>query len=129
MSLEALGYEELRCVGRGQYGSCHLVKHVDGLRIAKKIPVPSHQSEEREMAQQEVELLRMLDHPNIVEYIDSLILANGTLIIVMQYCEGGDMAQYINVVAKKNCPFSETQIMNWFVQTLQALSYIKDSPP
>lgn len=120
------GFVELRCVGRGQYGTCHLVTHkTHGVNIAKKIPIPSRKnSRERELAQQEVDLLRRLDHPNIVGYVDSFVIDGGTLVIVMQYCEGGDLAKYIEDVTIKNCPFSETQIMNWFVQILQALMYI-----
>jgi len=125
MSLQPFGYEELRVVGRGQFGACYLVRHKDlGLLIAKKVPIAQHQVKEKELAHQEVELLKRLDHPNIVEYVDNFVLSDSSLVIVMQYCDGGDMAQYITDVAKKKAPFTEAQIMNWFVQILQALQYV-----
>jgi len=52
----------------------------------------------------EVNLLRNLDHPNIVKYKESFLTSN-LLIIVMEYCEGkydilnivvvGDLAYHI----------------------------------
>lgn len=42
---------------------------------------------ERQGALREAVLLKGLRHPNIVAYVDSFI-ENGTLIIIMEYCEG-----------------------------------------
>ena len=41
---------------------------------------------ERQGALREAVLLKGLRHPNIVAYVDSFI-ENGTLIIIMEYCE------------------------------------------
>lgn len=43
-----------------------------------------------EQSQQEVELLKRLEHPNIVSYIDSFV-EGGVLVVIMEYCEEGDM--------------------------------------
>lgn len=44
----------------------------------------------------EVNLLREFKHPHIVRYHDRIIdKANSTLYIVMEYCEGGDLAALI----------------------------------
>jgi len=43
----------------------------------------------------EVNLLRELRHDNIVRYYDRVIdKARSTLYIIMEYCEGGDLASY-----------------------------------
>lgn len=42
----------------------------------------------------EVNLLKNLDHPNIVRYKESF-LSSTLLIIVMDYCEVGDLAYHI----------------------------------
>jgi len=62
----------------------------------------------------EVNLLKNLDHCNIVTYKESF-LSNGLMIILMQYCEVGDLAFHIKRKANKKEKFTENEIFNWFV--------------
>ena len=71
----------------------------------------------------EVELLKSLNHPNIVGYKTSYI-SQGLLIIIMEYCEGnfyfnikivGDLSFHIKRKLNKNEHFTEQEIFNWFV--------------
>ena len=51
---------------------------------------------EKQMLVSEVNLLRELKHKHIVRYVDRIInRTKMTLYIVMEYCEGGDLASYI----------------------------------
>lgn len=51
---------------------------------------------EKQLIVTEVNLLRELRHPNIVRYLDRVIDKVSTKIyIVMEYCQGGDLSQYI----------------------------------
>lgn len=124
-TLKDFDYEDIKVIGRGQYGKAHLVRSGADQQylIAKTIDLTCLSSKERETALQEVTLLRRLDHPNIVEYKNNFFMGD-TLVIIMQYCEGGDLATYIKDMLKKKMRIREVQIMNYFVQVLQALQYI-----
>jgi serine/threonine protein kinase len=51
---------------------------------------------EKSMLVSEVNILRELSHPNIVKYYDRVIdRSNAKIYIVMEYCEGGDIATLI----------------------------------
>ena len=62
----------------------------------------------------EVGLLASLKHPNIVAYKE-MFLSTNLLIIIMEYCEVGDLAYHIKRKISKNERFSELEIFNWFV--------------
>ena len=52
---------------------------------------------EKEMLVCEVNLLRELKHANIVRYYDRVIdRKNAVIYIVMEFCEGGDLAAFIS---------------------------------
>ena len=71
----------------------------------------------------EAELLRNLSHPNIVTYVESFI-DNGFLIIIMEYCELKDLACLINSRRAKDQKFTETEIMNYFIQLCLSIEYV-----
>ncbi|CEM11659.1 unnamed protein product [Vitrella brassicaformis CCMP3155] len=135
-SLREHGYVEVKLIGRGNYGTAHLVKTMESLPdgspgtrkpklyIAKKVPLSYLSEKEQESAMKEVEVLRRLEHPNVVAYKDSFMLEGHVLVIVMQYCEGGDLAWHIKQHQRDKKPFQEIEIMNWFVQICMALQHI-----
>ena len=69
--------------------------------------------------------MRDLNHPHIVRYIESFV-ENDTFIIVMEYCEEGDLAHHIKRMSKKKEHFSEDLVLNWFLQIAFALRYIHE---
>ena len=51
---------------------------------------------EKQMLVSEVNLLRELKHQHIVRYYDRIIdRSNSTLYLIMEFCEGGDLASII----------------------------------
>lgn len=79
-------YEEVKQIGRGNFGSAHLVENKeDKIKyVAKKIMLGQLPENEQQNALLEVNLLRYLNHPNIVEYKASFV-EDGILIIIMEY--------------------------------------------
>jgi NIMA (never in mitosis gene a)-related kinase len=62
----------------------------------------------------EVNLLKNLNHPNIVGYKESFV-EQKTLMIIMEFCEVGDMSLHIKRKLKKKEMFTEDEIFNWFI--------------
>lgn len=57
---------------------------------------------EKQMLVSEVNLLRELKHPHIVRYHDRIIdRSKTTIYIIMEYCDGGDLASIISRNKKK----------------------------
>ena len=118
-------YKELKCIGRGNFGSAFLVSNrkTSVKYVAKKIILEQLPEKERQNALLEVNLLRCLEHPNIVEYIGSY-MEDGFLIIIMEYCDVGDLSYHIKKKNKANEKFTEDEVLNWFIQISMALEYI-----
>ena len=89
----------------------------------KIIKIKNIPRKEREATKVEVELLKRLNHPNIVRYIDSFLSKNSeSLCIAMEYCDGGDLASQVKAARRKL--FSEDKILHWFVQIALGVHYM-----
>ncbi|KAM9084045.1 serine/threonine-protein kinase Nek1 isoform 8-T10 [Megaptera novaeangliae] len=118
-------YVRVQKIGEGSFGKAILVKSIEDGRqyVIKEINISSMSSKEREESRREVAVLANMKHPNIVQYRESFE-ENGSLYIVMDYCEGGDLFKRIN--AQKGVLFQEDQILDWFVQICLALKHVHD---
>ncbi|XP_032659536.1 serine/threonine-protein kinase Nek1 isoform X6 [Chelonoidis abingdonii] len=118
-------YVKVQKIGEGSFGKAILVKAKENSRqyVIKEINICKMSNKEREESRREVAVLANMKHPNIVLYRESFE-ENGSLYIVMDYCEGGDLFRRIN--AQKGILFSEDQIMDWFVQICLALKHVHD---
>ena len=121
-------YNEQNKIGQGNFGSATIVSPVGQPSIyyvAKKIKMSSLSDKDLKSAQKEAQLLKDLKHPHIVQYIESLI-DDDIFIIIMEYCEEGDLAHHVKRMRNKKEYFSEDLILNWFLQIAFALRYIHE---
>ena len=91
-------YEKLTQIGKGSFGYVFKVKRkADGMILCwKELDYGRMQEREKQQLVSEVNALNRLNHLNIVKYYDKIILKEqNKLLIVMEYCENGDMAQLI----------------------------------
>lgn len=116
-------YEKLKSIGRGAYGTVYLCRRIsDGsLFIIKQIPVEEMSKEERQAAMNEVKVLSMLKHPNIIAYSDSFFQEKA-LMIVMEYAQGGTMYNFIE--EREGKLLDEEEIIRLFVQIALALNHV-----
>lgn len=127
LDLSGFGFAEVSLVGRGHSASAQLVRETETgqLFLAKCVSLADLTEHDQAFAHQEVFLLQALRHPLIVAYHDSfLVEGQDILVIVMEYCDGGDLRMLINQKAKSGEHFSEEQVMTWFAQIVLALQFI-----
>jgi serine/threonine protein kinase len=100
-------YEKLEILGRGSYGSVHKVRRIDDSRVfaLKEISLKglSCPEEEKDILN-ESQVHLQLQHPNVICFIESVV-EDGALRIVMEWGEGGDLANLIKKVAKSSSVF------------------------
>eukprot|EP00282_Hemiselmis_andersenii_P043150 CAMPEP_0172052096 /NCGR_PEP_ID=MMETSP1043-20130122/3482_1 /TAXON_ID=464988 /ORGANISM="Hemiselmis andersenii, Strain CCMP441" /LENGTH=243 /DNA_ID=CAMNT_0012711239 /DNA_START=105 /DNA_END=832 /DNA_ORIENTATION=+ len=111
-------YNKIRKIGRGAMGVCWLVKRkADGQQVvAKEISVVGLSDKEQLEAMREVEVLRKLQHPNVITlhsaFIDKLPTTGNALYIIMEHADAGDLA----AVVKRGRRMTEAKILNIFGQ-------------
>ncbi|GFR43292.1 hypothetical protein Agub_g4357, partial [Astrephomene gubernaculifera] len=112
-------------IGCGSYGrAVRAVRIEDGLQVVvKQIRLFEMDEKARMDTLTEAKVLAQFSHVNIVHYYECL-LEGGVLNIVMEYAGGGDLAATIQRRQAEKKPFSEDEIMFWFVQVALALYHV-----
>lgn len=117
------GYDILKKIGKGNFGSAYIVKNAKNERkyVLKRVDISRMPPKDVDLVRQETKLLAALEHPHIVSYRDSFWNGANELCLVMIYCEGGDLAQAVQA-GKGKIP--EQQLVEWFHQIALALAYL-----
>jgi NIMA (never in mitosis gene a)-related kinase len=118
-------YKEIRCVHKGEGRAAYLCQTLDdnSLVVMKKISIRNVSRQEQEEAIREAEILKILKHPNIIQFRDFFVVKREYICIVMDYADAGDLASKIK---QTETYFSETQILDWFAQIVLALKHMHD---
>ena len=113
-------------LGKGNFGSISKIKRKSDNKILiwKELSYSHLSQKEKQQIVTEVNILRDLNHPNIVSYIDRIIdKKNLKLYIVMEYCEKGDLNLLIKSLKKSKTHLQETQIWTILTQLILALQH------
>lgn len=111
-------YEEIGVIGEGTFGRVGKIRRKsDGLVLCwKVISYGGLNEREKEQLVAEVNILRDLNNDHIVKYYDRIIdRERKRLMIVMEYCSGGDLASLIKKHQKERKYIDEEFI--WKVLT------------
>lgn len=77
-----------------------------------------------DLAVREVDVLKHLKHPHVVAYEDSFsVPALQAFVLVMQFCEGGDLRQLLSRMQTENRLVPEPLHWSWLAQICDALAY------
>jgi len=117
-----------RVIGRGSFGTAWLVRSNADSRmyVMKRLALDHMNEKEKDEAHNEcVVLMKLRRHPNIIRVREHFV-EDGRLCIVMDFADGGDLAQRIEAQAAGRTPFPEAQVLDWFVQLCLALKHAHD---
>ena len=110
-------------IGSGAFGKVVLGKHIlTGESVAIKILdkiILSQTPEDYELVKQEISILKIVKHKYIVQLYE-ILQTPQHIYIVMEYCEGKDLMDYI--LSKQR--LSEIESLKYFHQLINALFYL-----
>ena len=119
-------YTFIESIGQGMYGQVFkAINNKENKYYAiKRLNFKDINEKEKKQINNEVSLIKNLNHPNVISYKDSFNDQSNYFNIVTKFCEGGDIYSKIQKQKEVNDYFNEEQILNWFVQILLGLNYI-----
>ena len=113
------GYDHIKELGEGAYGVVTLVEQkTNNEKVAmKKIIIRSS------MNIDEMKILSTIKHSHILKFVRSFV-EGGTLFLITEYCEHGDLSVKIENKKKDKESFTHFQINYWTFQLIEAISFI-----
>mmetsp|Transcript_18777 Transcript_18777/g.31303 ORF Transcript_18777/g.31303 Transcript_18777/m.31303 type:complete len:1208 (+) Transcript_18777:214-3837(+) len=110
-------------IGRGGFAVVFQAFNVElgDFNAVKRFPLHAIDDESLSQIEAEIELMKKLNHPNIVKYVDT-IRTDDYLYIVLEYMENGSLL----TVFKKFGSFSESLAAIYIVQVLKGLKYLHE---
>ncbi|KAI3651230.1 hypothetical protein MP228_004711 [Amoeboaphelidium protococcarum] len=138
-------YLRIKIVGRGANGAAILCKRKKDMQmvVVKELFEKEMSEEDRKQSMNEIQVLSMLKHPNIIAYYDSFTVDNNnnqsdslltsnaasaitqstdkSLMIIMEYADGGTL---FDLIQNQKSYFSEQELMYFFVQIAMAMHHV-----
>lgn len=107
-------YHKGKQIGTGAMGCAWLVQRKSGqVLVAKEINVQGMSAKDTAEAVQEAEVLRQLQHPNIISMYEAFV-EGPSLFIIMEFADAGDLAQLLRNAKGKY--LQENRILDLFSQ-------------
>ena len=118
-------YEIKEKLGAGAYGVVFKVtkKNTKDFYVIKQISLFGMNQKEKNDATSEAKILSSIKSNYVVKYYDSFEI-DGNLNIVMEFCNGGDLSEFIEEKKKTGRLLKEDLILEIFIKILIGLTYL-----
>ncbi|KAK3671511.1 G2-specific serine/threonine protein kinase [Recurvomyces mirabilis] len=117
-------YEVLQKIGQGSFGIIRKVRHksTGTILCRKEISYSRMSDKEKQQLGAELDILKTLRHPNVVQYYHrSHLKSSSDIHLYMEYCGNGDLGGYIKKMKKENVLAEEEFVWQIFAQLVSAL--------
>eukprot|EP00919_Chromeraceae_sp_WS-2016_P005867 GHVR01013803.1.p1 GENE.GHVR01013803.1~~GHVR01013803.1.p1 ORF type:complete len:303 (-),score=65.39 GHVR01013803.1:65-928(-) len=117
-------YKKLSVLGKGSFGKAYLVEKSDSneLCVVKQMETSAMSKKEKDDCIKEAQVLRCMNHPNIVQFHEVFMSKRGRLCIVMDFVDGGDLYGFIS--NRQGVPVPQEQVLTMFTQMALALNHV-----
>jgi calcium-dependent protein kinase len=114
-------YSEVKLLGKGGFGTVKLYRHrMKGTLVAIKFVNVDRlcNTDDVNRVYTEIQVLRELKHPNIVQLLEAFPLQN-QICFVMEYCSGGELKKYV----KERGPLPDEEVYSIGLQMCEAIRH------
>lgn len=120
---DKLHYIPIRVLGKGAFGEATLYRRTEdnSLVVWKEIDLNCLSDKKRRDVMNEISILSILHHNNIIAYFNHFLDKN-TLLIELEYCNGGNLYDKIN--QQKGALFKEEVVVWYLYQIAAAVAHI-----
>ena len=118
-------YQIIEKIGKGTFGIIYKVKKFNDpiIYVIKQISLEGLTDFQINQVFSEVKILSLINSKYVAKYYESF-LENDNLNIVMEYCDNGDLCNYLKEKRMKNKPLNEDLIWKIFIQITLGLATI-----
>lgn len=113
-------------LGSGTYGEVFLGTHLNKPNetvAIKEIMLAGRNSKELRYLYQELRLMSIFDHPNVLRLLSSIEIKNIKICLILELCKGGDLQQFLRSKEdpQKNRALSEDLARDFICQICTCL--------
>ncbi|KAI5963264.1 CDC15 [Candida pseudojiufengensis] len=115
-------FEFTSLIGNGAFASVYKAKNLVNGQIVAIKQIRLEKDQDVAVLMGEIDLLKILKHPNIVKY-HGFVKDNYSLNVILEYCSKGSLRQ---LYKKQKVGFPEPQVIGYVREILRGLSYLHE---